>query len=171
MGFRAIILKLRPNFRRYYNTNSTPSPNSKHLPYPPTIRVRLGHLKWRWPSLKVLCGTLSSLRGGWPKNITPPPSKLHYQECSRSFIAHTMFVVEKEYKIFIDTTNKEFPMKQTPIKLVWKTKHHITCRSPKIRKRTSQNALINCTCIALPSSPKSNRQPHNISYALANVEK
>ena len=46
--------------------------------------------------------------------------ELHYQACSISPLARTMFMLEREYRIFINTTNNKLPFEQIPIELAWK---------------------------------------------------
>jgi hypothetical protein len=71
-GFRATILKTKPNFRRYYNANPIPFQikiealtlytNHPSLAWAP---ARAGH-----PYQRVCLAFLGSLGGGWPKSAT-----------------------------------------------------------------------------------------------------
>ena len=47
-------------------------------------------------------------------------NKLKQQACSRSPIARTLFLLEREFEIHVTTTNRAFPIKTTPLEQTWK---------------------------------------------------
>lgn len=69
-----------------------------------------------------------------------------------------MFMLGSEYKIYIDSTNKEFPIKQTPIELAWKTPPQYSSLLKQQKKNSAKylNKLYILT--------KSKTQKLNISF-------
>jgi hypothetical protein len=64
MGFRATTVKTKIQPSEVLHHKFYPPSKSKHSPYTPTIRVRLGHLQMQATLTKCLCGTLKLSQRG-----------------------------------------------------------------------------------------------------------
>lgn len=89
--------------------------------------------------------------------------ELHYQTCSRSPLACTMFMLEREYGIFINTINNKLPLEQTPTELAWKHALQYSM-SRKNNKNMPPNISTNFTCTTSSLSPKFQTWPPNNFY-------
>ena len=78
--------------------------------------------------------------------------KLKQQACSRSPIARTLFLLQKEYEIHITTTNKTFPVKKIPLEITWKTNpiYHTLSDHSKVQSQKYLDKLYTYGITTLP---------------------
>ena len=62
--------------------------------------------------------------------------KLKQQACTRSPIARTLFLLEREYEIHVTTAIRAFPIKNTPLEEIWKNNPTYTSLTDDSKRKT-----------------------------------
>ena len=124
--------KLKPNTFKAYIQSQNITYKSKNFPTltqnkPYTyLGIHLmPSLKWKLQKDITLQKAKQHSHWGWfisaKYNGSLHLPKLKQQACTRSPIAITLFLLGREYEIHITTTNRAFPIKKTPLELVWRS--------------------------------------------------